>query len=287
MKRFVGKQTQEQIQGVAEKLPGGVIILQEEDPHSIRFLNAKILELLSSLELSTKNILKKKIFKVQNEDETDRVFSLKDLFDPFFNLPPNRFIKVEGKAISKTVEIYQQNVTFDKMDCRMFLIIDASILAELNEERRIKDDIQQAFSCVQHETKNCLNLTLQFCELLLKTVSAEESKFVQLIKDSTNLLSFSVADWLDSMVVGSTNFVPKLTSVDIPKAITEVQQLCEVKALNKDVTVRMSGLEGLPMILNTDKVRLQQVLLNLISNAIKYSPQKTMVKCDLQYSETD
>lgn len=154
----------------------------------------------------------------------------------------------------------------------MLWIHDVTARVQLQQEKQIKDDIKDCFQCVQHEMKNCLTFIATFAKMLLEDCSPHQAKFLVAIKDATKLLMFTISDWLDNTKLQNDAFVPSLGPFKIVEAVSEITNLYSVQLKDKQIQLRCTGLESLPKRLLSDRMRFQQVLLNFISNAVKYSP---------------
>ena len=104
---------------------------------------------------------------------------------------------------------------------------------------------------------------------------------------ASNLLIFHVEDILGLAALKTGKFTKKITQFDLKKALSEIQKIQEYNATTKEVRVTLS-LFGFPMQLKpedlsgfepnrpnfnimTDKMRLQQIFVNIYSNAIKFT----------------
>lgn len=72
-------------------------------------------------------------------------------------------------------------------------------------------------------------------------------------------------------------FTVKLESASVQKVIKVATNILTGQAYFKKVTLNCLGESGRPL-LNIDVTRLQQIVINLVSNAIKFSPKKEIVE---------
>jgi len=119
---------------------------------------------------------------------------------------------------------------------------------------------------------------------------------------ATKFIDFFVHDILDYSVMtqNEKNFYKDNTVFDVRESITEIITILEYKTSMKDINVRtlFRGFEHLKperqSLVKTDQKRLQQVLLNLYSNAVKFTDRQgkitilvELIKDFLRISVTD
>lgn len=141
---------------------------------------------------------------------------------------------------------------------------------ELQELNRLKTEF---LSTAAHELRTPLVSIRGFTELLLtrKLDDSRQSRYLTLINDQSAQLGKIVDDLLDiSRLEAKQSLTLTLESVDIPILVNQVLALFNETSSNH--TIVLEKLEALPAV-TADADRLSQVLKNLISNAIKYSPQ--------------
>ena len=170
------------------------------------------------------------------------------------------------------VKIKSLDIVIDRAICQMFLVDDVSALFQLKHEKQMKEHIKQNFACVQHEMKNCLVFILQFVDLLISGCTVQQLNLLENVKQATKLLLFTVSDWLDNTQLENASFQPYFSSFKIVEAVEEITSLVKASLDSKRLKLNVVGVLELPSMLNTDRSRFQQVLLNLLTNAIKYAP---------------
>ncbi|MBV9803203.1 MAG: HAMP domain-containing histidine kinase [Solirubrobacterales bacterium] len=126
---------------------------------------------------------------------------------------------------------------------------------------------REALSRASHELRTPLNAILGFGQLLaLDPLSDGQRHSVeQIIAGGRHLLSL-VEDLLDLSSVGELSIGPVMVAEEIAHAVALSRPLAAERSLAVDVEVLEPTLTA-----HVDARRLQQILLNLISNAIKYN----------------
>jgi len=127
-------------------------------------------------------------------------------------------------------------------------------------------------STMSHELRNPLNSILGFTELLFdSSLTQEQRKFTQYISSSSRLLLDIIGEVLDisKIEAGKMDLAPLPN--DLRKVCAEIVQLNLLRAKEKGIELRMKFDERLPESMVFDALRLRQVLMNLIGNAVKFT----------------
>jgi PAS domain S-box-containing protein len=133
---------------------------------------------------------------------------------------------------------------------------------------------QQFLSNMSHEIRTPMNSILGFTKVLLKTDLTERQKgFLTAIKMSGDSLTVLINDILDLAKVdaGKMNF--EKTPFKMATSISTMIHVFETKILEKNLKLIEKYDERIPKVLVGDPVRLHQIILNLVSNAIKFTSE--------------
>ena len=140
---------------------------------------------------------------------------------------------------------------------------------QLLEVARLKDEF---LSNMSHELRTPLNAVIGFSQLL-RMAKADPSKldqYVSQIADSGQHLLSLVQTMLDFAKATSATMTFAPQPIAVRRALDEVVEMLEPKALTARVAVSVSVDPPLDGVVN-DPLRLRQMLLNLVGNAIKFS----------------
>jgi signal transduction histidine kinase len=146
--------------------------------------------------------------------------------------------------------------------------------AQLRESERLKSDL---VNTVSHELRTPLSGVLGFTKLLLTRDFDSETRrhYLGIIDAQARRLAELIDDFLDVRRIEEGRFERAQELVDMVTLLREEAQLYSLQSPKHELAVQV-GPKPLPVLGNPD--RLRQVIGNLISNAIKYSPQGGIIE---------
>ena len=125
---------------------------------------------------------------------------------------------------------------------------------------------------MSHEIRTPLYAIVGAAELLGATsMTAEQSEYIATVRTSSHLLLDLINDILDFSKIESDNLQLETIPVDIDALLAELRQLFHPLAESKGVRFGILVAPGVPGVVQSDPVRLRQVLVNLINNALKFT----------------
>jgi len=143
---------------------------------------------------------------------------------------------------------------------------------ELEQASRYKSDFLANMS---HELRTPLNSSLILAKLLSDNpegnLTAEQVKFARTIQSSGNDLLTLINDILDLSKIEAGQMDIRLEGVSLQRLARDMQHTFEPMAQQKGLGFTTAIDEDLPGMINTDRLRLEQVLKNLLSNALKFT----------------
>ncbi len=148
-----------------------------------------------------------------------------------------------------------------------------AMLIEAREKATESDRQKMAFLAnMSHEIRTPLNAIVGFSRLLIKTDNtAKRERFVNLIELNNELLLKIIGDVLDTEKVESNTLEVNIAPVDLNKLLETVEGTVRMR-LPRQVALNMVA--GAPeCVVDTDQERVSQVLINLLTNAIKFTPR--------------
>ncbi|MDP2387788.1 MAG: ATP-binding protein [Bacteroidota bacterium] len=194
-------------------------------------------------------------------------------------------------------------------------LIEAKVFAELATElaevaknkaeraTRIAEDAvkakQQFLSNMSHEIRTPMNAIIGFTKVVLKTdLTPKQIEYLTAIKVSGDALIVLINDILDLAKVDAGKMSFESTPFKMAASISSMLHLFETKIQEKNLELIKIYDKKIPEVLVGDSVRLHQIILNLVSNAVKFTTEgkitvsvqllnDTEEKVTIEFSVTD
>lgn len=148
--------------------------------------------------------------------------------------------------------------------------------AELIEGKKKVEEVanikQQFVSSMSHEIRTPMNGVIGMTNLLLDTkLNPEQQEYVNLIRESADNLLVIINDILDFSKLSAGMMVLKHVEFSMNDLVSNVVKLLKHKAKEKKLKFSVRTDTELPSVVLGDPVRLRQILLNLLGNALKFT----------------
>ena len=184
-------------------------------------------------------------------------------------------------------------------------LIESKVFAELAtltaEEAKIKAEEatiaaedavkakQQFLSNMSHEIRTPMNAIIGFTSVLLKTeLTTKQIEYLNAIQLSGDTLIALINDILDLAKVDAGKMVFAKKSFEMAVSIASMLQLFETKIQEKNLKLVTHYDKKIPKLVLGDSIRLHQIILNLVSNAVKFTSKGTIkVSTNLLFEDAD
>ena len=131
---------------------------------------------------------------------------------------------------------------------------------------------------VSHEIRTPMNGILAMAELALDTeLTSEQREYLLTLKFSADALLEVINDILDFSKVDAGKLELRLTEFDLRELVGKTISALEVRARQKGLEIQFETDERIPVRVVGDAVRLRQILINLVGNAVKFTEQGEIV----------
>lgn len=131
---------------------------------------------------------------------------------------------------------------------------------------------QQFLSNMSHEIRTPMNAIIGFTKVVLKTeLNAKQREYLTAIKMSGDSLIVLINDILDLAKVDAGKMTFEQTPFRMASSISAMLHVFETKIQEKNLELVKAYDNNIPEVLVGDPVRLHQIILNLVSNAVKFT----------------
>ncbi len=139
---------------------------------------------------------------------------------------------------------------------------------------------------MSHEIRTPLNAILGFVDLLKEEDTGKRAlKYINIIHESSQSLLQIIEDILDFSKIESRRLSIDKVDFHTKSELEVITYLFNAKCSKKDITLELNLSDNLPSVINTDPLRVKQIISNLISNAIKFTDIGKTIKVDVDYSD--
>ena len=156
------------------------------------------------------------------------------------------------------------------------------------QQKKEIEELNQAenhfFSSMSHEIRTPINTIIGLNEMILRAdISGEVAENARNIQGASKMLLTLINDILDLSKIKSGKMEIVNASYETGELFSEIVNMIWIKAKEKGLEFRLHVDPSMPSMLCGDEVRIKQVLINLLNNAVKYTKEGSVtlsVRCE-------
>ncbi|EJK3689761.1 PAS domain-containing protein [Listeria monocytogenes] len=217
---------------------------------------------------------------------------------------------IKSFALSQLIEATFETKTIQQKEIILYfpreMILDASVSPILGENGEITgiilllhditqichlENVRSEFvTNVSHELKTPVTALKGFAETLLDGAMYDEvllKKFLTIIKEESDRLHRLIMDILALSRIEQNPVAENVELVDVDEVIEQSARTIFEMATEKNIRVTIPEKTSASVMIETDRDKLQQIVINLLSNAINYTPVDGKVEVKLIEQEAE
>jgi len=186
--------------------------------------------------------------------------------------------------LERIFSVHLKSISFEEGN---FVIGSFTDITELQYAREVAEASEKAKSefmaNMSHEIRTPMNGIVGFTDLLFKSdLNDKQRQFTEYIKNSTSILLKIINDILDFSKIESGNLELDLVSTNPFTDIRNSMAIFKSQAIQKEISFIINIDSNISECIMMDRLRIIQVLTNLINNAIKFTPNNGTVEMSIK-----
>ena len=202
------------------------------------------------------------------------LFPVKELTEAFVDITKNRYDLDSEIQITTIDEIGELQMWFNAFVKN--LKEKNKYASELKAQKEVAEIANRAkdnfLASISHELRTPLNGVISVSELLHDTkLTPEQQEYVEVIQQSSDILYSLINQVLDFSKISSNKLLLSSDSFDLIQLFDKMANLYSVQARIKGLDFIYDKLSYKKLLVYTDEMALQKILINLLGNSLKYT----------------
>ena len=188
-----------------------------------------------------------------------------------------------------TSEVAKQNLDFEVGHSNIkefedvlisFSHMKESLKASLEQQWKAEQMQKEQIAALAHDLKTPLTVIQGNADLISETELDEEQRlYAEYISSSSEQMQLYIRTLID-ISRAATGYQLHMEDIDLPAYIKQLREqidaLCQTKKIGLQVEI-----EHLPAVLSVDKLLLERAIMNVVNNALDYSPQDSSISISM------
>ncbi|MCB9079252.1 MAG: response regulator [Anaerolineaceae bacterium] len=186
---------------------------------------------------------------------------------------------LESQVSRRTSELQQQTQALAQSH--------AQLEQEIDERKQIEEDLRQAKQAAEtanqaksiflanmsHELRTPLNAIIGFTQIIVRdpTLPPTQQEYLRIINQSGEHLLALINQVLELSKIEAGRMVLSKTEFDLYQMLADLADMFRLRADDKKIQLIFEHSPDVPRTIRTDQIKLRQVLINLLNNALKFT----------------
>ncbi len=273
-------EVKQRFETIFEKASDGIIVADWKD-HSFFMVNQKICDILGYRKKDISNFWFSDLIPAADYQESMKKILQESVGDRLIadDIP----LRCSNNEI-RYFDITSQPIKIKRRNYLVSLyrdITEHKKALQLKHEAEIAQKASEAknlfLANMSHEIRTPVTGIMGMSEILSKTgLSPQQSEYLRVITDSSKILLTLINDILDISKIEAGKLELKTEKIRIKEVIENIKALSQPGVLQKNNQILISISNDVPEWVFADKMRLEQVIMNLVNNAVKFTENGTI-----------
>ena len=274
--KIINTHSRDEIDDMAQNINAHITMIEEHLEEDKDFINeaTQIVTLMKDGDFS-----ERPYFEPHNPNLVELKVVLDKLIELISDKIKEQTDSLENLNRSLENRVHQQTIELEKQIQEITVSRDKAIQAEIAKDEFLAN--------MSHEIRTPLNAILGFVTILKKQIKDEKPlNYLNIIDASGKSLLTIINDILDFSKIQSGKFIISPYEINPVEEFSNAALLFASKAYEKHLAYTVYIDPNLPQTINVDAVRVKQIFSNVLSNAIKFTPDDGSIKINVTCKES-